>query len=258
MTAPFSAAGASPSSILRASPSTMAVLPTPASPTKSGLFLRRRASTCSARSICDCRPISGSISPARARSFRLTANCGQRIDRRLVGVVVAVVVAVPRHAGLGRQQLGDAVRDVADHVEAADPLLLQEGDRVRLRLGEERHQHVGAVGLGLPGPEHVVDRALDHARERQRRLRPLAILLGQRLDLLVEEVLQLADEARDRAAAVLDDVAGLLVHHQREQQVLEPGELVSAVGRVVERVPDRGLQLWAEHAHVSWLFLKDA
>src|SRR5579871_6748464 len=74
MTAPASAAGASPSSILRARPSTIAVLPTPASPTNSGLFLRRRASTWSARSICDCRPISGSISPARARSFRLTAN----------------------------------------------------------------------------------------------------------------------------------------------------------------------------------------
>ena len=73
MTAPASAAGASPSSIRRASPSTMAVLPTPASPMNSGLFLRRRASTCSARSICGPRPMSGSISPARARSFRLTA-----------------------------------------------------------------------------------------------------------------------------------------------------------------------------------------
>ena len=182
----------------------------------------------------------------------------QRIGRRLVGVVVAVVVPVARHAGLGRQELGDPVRDVADHVEPADPLFLQEGDRVRLRLGEERHQHVGAVGLGLPGPEHVVDRALNHARERQRRLRALPIVLRQGLDLLVEEALQLADEAGDRAAAVLDDVAGLLVDHQREQQVLEPGKLVPAVGRVIERVPDRGLQLWAEHAHVSGLFLKDA
>ncbi len=196
--------------------------------------------------------------PGAGALVQVDRELRQRIRRRLVGVVVAVVVPVPRHAGLGRQQLGDPVRDVADHVEAADPLLLQEGDRVRLRLGEERHQHVGAVGLGLPGPEHVVDRALDHARERQRRLRPLAILLGQGLDLLVQEVLQLADEARDRAAAVLDDVAGLVIDHQREQQVLEPGELVPAVGRVVERVPDRGLQLWAEHAHVSWLFLKDA
>ena len=84
------------------------------------------------------------------------------------------------------------MRDVADHVQPADSLFLQEGDRVRLGLGEHGHQHVGAVGLLLAGAEHVVDRPLDDAREGQRRLGPLAVLLGQRLDLLVEERLQLA------------------------------------------------------------------
>ena len=115
---------------------------------------------------------------------------------------------------------------------------------MRLGLGEHRHQHVGAGGLGLAGPQHVVDRALDDAREPQRRLRALAlVVLGQRPSSLAssEERLQLARCRRvHRAAAVLDDVGGLLVVEQRQQQVLEPGELVPAPGGVVQRLPDGG------------------
>ena len=42
---PFSPSGTSPSMIRLASPSTMAVLPTPGSPMSTGLFLVRRDST---------------------------------------------------------------------------------------------------------------------------------------------------------------------------------------------------------------------
>src|SRR6185312_3321719 len=119
-------------------------------------------------------------------------------------------------------------------------------------------QHVGAARLLLARPQHVVDRALHDARERQRRLGPLAVLVGQRLDLLVEVLLELGDEAGDRPAALLDHFGRLVVDHQREQQVLEPRELVAALGGVVERVPDGRLQLRAEHAHDSGLFRRDA
>ena len=67
-----STAGVSPSTILRASPSAIAVLPTPGSPTSSGLFFRRRQSTWMHRSTSRSRPISGSTSPRRAFSFRST------------------------------------------------------------------------------------------------------------------------------------------------------------------------------------------
>ena len=50
----------------------MAVLPTPGSPTSTGLFFRRRQSTWIIRSTSAARPTSGSMSPFAARSTRFT------------------------------------------------------------------------------------------------------------------------------------------------------------------------------------------
>ena len=47
----FRDSGTSPATMRRASPSTMAVLPTPGSPISTGLFLVRRESTCTTRRI---------------------------------------------------------------------------------------------------------------------------------------------------------------------------------------------------------------
>ena len=58
----------------QAIPSTIAVLPTPASPIKIGLFFLRRDKMCSTRRISSSRPIMGSSLPLSARSLRLTAN----------------------------------------------------------------------------------------------------------------------------------------------------------------------------------------
>ena len=62
--------GTSPSTTRRASPSTIAVLPTPGSPISTGLFLVRRASTCMTRRISSSRPITGSSFCCRASSVR--------------------------------------------------------------------------------------------------------------------------------------------------------------------------------------------
>ena len=67
---PFRFSGTSPLTIRCAMPSTMAVLPTPGSPSRMGLFFVRRARICSTRLISSSRPITGSIFPALARSFR--------------------------------------------------------------------------------------------------------------------------------------------------------------------------------------------
>ena len=56
-----------------ASPSTIAVLPTPGSPISTGLFLVRRLSTWIERRISSSRPITGSSLPARAASVRSRA-----------------------------------------------------------------------------------------------------------------------------------------------------------------------------------------
>ena len=49
----------------------MAVLPTPGSPMRAGLFLRRRERIWTTRSISLSRPMTGSSLPARAASVRL-------------------------------------------------------------------------------------------------------------------------------------------------------------------------------------------
>ena len=67
---PFSPSGTSPSTMRRASPSTMAVLPTPGSPTSTGLFLVRRDRIWMTRRISSSRPMTGSSLPARASSVR--------------------------------------------------------------------------------------------------------------------------------------------------------------------------------------------
>ena len=62
--------GTSPSTIRCANPSTTAVLPTPGSPIRTGLFLDRLESTCTTRRISESRPITGSNFPSRATSVR--------------------------------------------------------------------------------------------------------------------------------------------------------------------------------------------
>ena len=60
--------GTRPSAMRWASPSTTAVLPTPASPMRQGLFLERRERICKRRSVSRSRPITGSSFPSRACS----------------------------------------------------------------------------------------------------------------------------------------------------------------------------------------------
>ena len=67
---PFRFSGTSPVTMRWAMPSAMAVLPTPGSPIRMGLFLERRLSTCSTLRISSSRPITGSSLPSRARSVR--------------------------------------------------------------------------------------------------------------------------------------------------------------------------------------------
>ena len=66
--------GTLPPAISWASPSTIAVFPTPASPMSTGLFLVRRHSTWMTLSISLSRPMTGSTSPFRAISVRSRPN----------------------------------------------------------------------------------------------------------------------------------------------------------------------------------------
>ncbi len=66
----FRPSGTSPRTIRWARPSTIAVLPTPGSPIRTGLFLVRRESTWMTRRTSSSRPITGSSLPRRASSVR--------------------------------------------------------------------------------------------------------------------------------------------------------------------------------------------
>mmetsp|Transcript_51035 Transcript_51035/g.124337 ORF Transcript_51035/g.124337 Transcript_51035/m.124337 type:complete len:477 (-) Transcript_51035:666-2096(-) len=92
MRQPCSTEGTSPATMRAASPSTMAVLPTPGSPMRAGLFLERRASTRITREISSSRPITGSTLPSRTSCTRSVLNwarpsgaaLGLSVKRRLV------------------------------------------------------------------------------------------------------------------------------------------------------------------------------
>ena len=65
--------GTSPFTMRCANPSIMAVLPTPGSPIKTGLFFVRLDSTCTVRLISSSRPITGSSLPSRAMAVKSCA-----------------------------------------------------------------------------------------------------------------------------------------------------------------------------------------
>ena len=71
---PSSAGGTSPAAMRSAKPSTTAVLPTPASPVRIGLFCRRRVRMSMTWRISESRPRTGSILPACARAVRSMVN----------------------------------------------------------------------------------------------------------------------------------------------------------------------------------------
>ena len=72
---PLSGGGTSPAATRCAKPSAIAVLPTPASPVRIGLFWRRRISTSMTWRISSSRPRIGSMPPARALAVR---SCEKR------------------------------------------------------------------------------------------------------------------------------------------------------------------------------------
>ena len=70
----FRFSGTSPSTIFWAMPSEIAVLPTPGSPTRIGLFLVLLLNICRTLRISSSLPITGSSLPCAALSLRLTAK----------------------------------------------------------------------------------------------------------------------------------------------------------------------------------------
>ena len=202
-------------------------------------------------------------------ALQLALAADQRVDPTLAGGCVeiggvllqralGVGVASPLGRGLLRLVLarllllglGDAVRDVVDHIQPGDALLMQVIDGVRILLAEDGDQHVGprdlllAVGGGL----HVHDGPLDDPLEAQRGLR--VDLFGARHHRGV-----FLDEAR-QALAQLVDVGGAGPQHfgrrwvveQRQQQVLDGDEFVALLPGLDKGHVQADFQLLGDHA----------
>ncbi len=90
---PCSAGGTSPEASRRAKPSTTAVLPTPASPVRIGLFCRRRVRMSMIWRISLSRPRIGSILPALACAVRSMVNWSSAAEPR--GGIVGPSAAGP-------------------------------------------------------------------------------------------------------------------------------------------------------------------
>ena len=247
--ASVSTSGASPWTMRQASPSAMAVLPTPASPTSSGLFLRRRHRTWITRSTSLSRPISGSIRPSLADTFRLVVNCSSAPCWLLL-CSCSPSGASSLAGFLGLRGLGDPVGDVVDHVQPGDALLVQVVDGVRILLAEDGDQHIGAGHflLAVGGGLHVHDGALDHALESERGLG--IDLLGTRDDrrvLLDEPGQALAQLVHVRHAGA-QDLGSRRVVQQGEQQVLDRDEFVTLLPGLDEGHVQTDFQLLSNHA----------
>ena len=177
-----------------ASPSASAVLPTPGSPTSSGLFLRRRHSTWTMRSISASRPISGSISPLRGARDQIG---GKRLER--IARAPAPRPAPPRRGARG--SVCAAVRDHAQQRQAIDALLAQEVRRVAVVFLQQEHEQRAAVDLLRARRGGVHDGALDDAVEADRRFGLHGLLAGHRRKRLAQHLVEIAPELRQIDAA---------------------------------------------------------
>ena len=151
----------------------MAVLPTPASPTSKGLFLRRRHNT-----------LNGAI--------ELLITADERIDTPLQHQLVEVggkafylgrgylvirfrIVATT----LGLVVLAHPVGQEVHHIQAAYFGFFQEVGGLGLLFAEDGDQDIGTAHLGIAGRLDMEDGTLQHALEAQRRLGfPVFVVTG--------------------------------------------------------------------------------
>jgi hypothetical protein len=166
------------------------------------------------------------------------------LELLLVGGGFAVLLDAARardHAGAG-VDLADAVRDVVDDVEARHALLLEQVDGEAVALAEHRDQEVAGRHLGASGALDVHRGALEHALEGERLVGARLLTLGQHLDALLEELLDLAAQRVDVAAALLDDVDARRIVEHGEEQVLEREVFVPPLTGVGDGALERGGQ----------------
>ena len=150
-----------------------------------------------------------------------------------------------------RRELRDAVGEELQHVEARDAVGAQQSHRVGVGLLEERCDQVAGFDLVLLGARGVLERVLDHPVEGQGLLELAAAALGELLDLVLEELLELALQPAHPGADVLQHLFAALVVEQRVEQVLDGQVGVMALHGLARGRLERELQLPVDLAHSS-------
>src|SRR5512133_3368789 len=223
-----------------ASPSTMAVFPTPGSPTSTGLFFRRRQSTWIIRSTSAARPMSGSISPFAARSTRFTvyARNGSFAGR-------SARPPVPSSPSSGSSGEEPSSPSFVAPCETNWRMSIR-----RIPCASRRWtacEHVARVQLGPAAPLDVPGGPLEDPLERGGLLR-IALEL-ERLDGPVEVLLDLLAQTLEVGAAGEEDLLRDPVVRQGEEEVLEGDVLVVAAARVRQGRLEGLLQLFRNRDH---------
>ena len=137
----FSDGGTSPRAMRCAKPSTTAVLPTPASPTRIGLFWRRRIRMSTIWRISSSRPTIGSILPLRACSVRSMVNCFSASCLPIAAGAMAPLAspgAAPRRDAVA----GALARPRASRAAAWRKLSHRSSTLMLLELARDREQRV--------------------------------------------------------------------------------------------------------------------
>ena len=225
----MSVSGTSLATIFWARPSTTAVLPTPGSPTSTGLFFWRRDRTCITRSISFERPMTGSSFFSRACWVRLRPNWSSTSEPDASPWAPCEAAGAGGLPGLLAGAAGALVAG-----EELDDLLAHAR-----QVGAELHEHLGGDALALPDePEEdvlgadVVVAELERLAERQ-----LEDLLGARRErdvpgrrgaALADDLLHLAADGLERDAERLEGLGrdAFALVDQPEQDVLRADVVV--------------------------------
>ncbi len=217
-----------------ASPSTMAVLPTPDSPISTGLFLVRRASTRIMRKISFSRPMTGSSRPSRARLGQVAAILFQRLVIFL-GIAIIHVLAVAQFLDrvldvlLGNVQVREQARQrragLLDHANDAEQDVLGRDELIMESVSLLPHQG----GKVLDGGGHEDLRGHRGGRA--------ATDLRLRLQDLIYPPLHELHVRTEQLEDVLDGPFRLL--QQRQQHVVQVHLLVLVADKDFLRALDR-------------------
>ena len=158
-----------------------------------------------------------------------------------------VAGALHRAGGGAARRLGDTVADEIHRVEPGHVLGLQEVDRVAFAFAEQGDEDVGAGDFVAAGGLDVDGGALDDALEAGGWFWVAGAVGGEARQVFVEELGEFAAQLVDVDTAGAQHGCGVSVVGQTEQEVLQSGVFVLALGGETEGAVERLFKIAGQH-----------